>query len=456
MTRLWPTIGVTNTVYEHPDITTLEEPMSYYGPADPYSRQPGPYQGGSYGWNPQGNHPGQGNYPPPGGFSYMPVPQPGSLPLRPLGLADYFTSMFATLRKSPGLFFGAALIFGSIAALLSATGEFFLTRTLTGNAMDPYAQLNSFVSQTLIWSALATFVSQTVLILGQTFSWGMYSTMVARGAVGMKTSLGQGFRLLSGQWGRIILLFLLVAAGMVVLTLIFVLLLGVIAGMFSNADSNNPSAVIAVILALMVAMAIPAIIGVFFIVRWCLVVPAIVIENIGVFAALRRSWHLTRGHFWRTLGIALLFGIILFTVSLVILTPLSFVSAFVLASLGTEAQLNTGMLLLNVVISAVSSLIGFIITNMGLLVTIFFYFDYRFRDEGLGLEFQQIAAQQATGSTTDRFDTSVDRQPDASDQTNDLIPGRHSAGLQQPGPYGPWSQGYQSPQGPPNPAGPYR
>src|SRR5699024_11553719 len=31
---------------------------------------------------------------------YIPVAQPGTLPLRPLGLGDYFNSLFSTLRKS--------------------------------------------------------------------------------------------------------------------------------------------------------------------------------------------------------------------------------------------------------------------------------------------------------------------------------------------------------------------
>src|SRR5699024_6270368 len=116
--RLWSTNGATNTVYENPDIPTLEEPMSYYGPGNPYPGQPGPYQGGSYGWNPQGNHPGQATYPPP------PTPHdtlptyPGTLPLRPSGLGAYFTSMYDMLRPSACLFFGAGLIFASISFIL--------------------------------------------------------------------------------------------------------------------------------------------------------------------------------------------------------------------------------------------------------------------------------------------------------------------------------------------------
>src|SRR5699024_6428430 len=191
VSRLWSTNGATNTSYEYPDIPTLDEPMSYYGPGNPYPGQPDPYQYGSYGWNPQRNKPRQASYPPSANSPYMPVPLPGTLPLRPLGLGDYFTSMFAMLRQSSGLFFGAALIFGSISALLSATRDFFFPRSLTGDWINLYGELDSLISQTLVWSLLTSFLSLALLLLGQTITWVMFSTMVDRGAVGQKTLLIQ-------------------------------------------------------------------------------------------------------------------------------------------------------------------------------------------------------------------------------------------------------------------------
>src|SRR5699024_10872433 len=133
---------------------------------------------------------------------YMAATQPGTIPLRPMTLGDYFSSMFANIRNSPGLFFGAALIFGSVAAILSATGEFFLLRSLGTSVLDPYADFDEVFGGLGLGFFGATMLSQLVMLLGQTFNWGMYSTMVARGAIGMKTSLSQGFRLLRGQWGR--------------------------------------------------------------------------------------------------------------------------------------------------------------------------------------------------------------------------------------------------------------
>lgn len=436
--------------------------MSYYGP-NPPPGQPGPY-GGSYGWNPQGDYPsGQPRYPQPGNSQpYM--AQPGSLPLRQLYLGDYFSSMFATLRKSPGLFFGAALIFGSIAAILTATGEFFLTRTLPTNMMDPYAEVDAVFPGLGFGFIVPMLISQVVLALGQTFNWGMYSFMVARGAIGVKTSLSQGFRLLRGQWGRLIgLLALLAGALLAIYLIILVLVVLVAAIMFQDGDPDGTGIVLAVV-AVLAIIFVPLLVALFFYIRWHLVIPAMVIEDIGIFAGLRRSWHLTRGYFWRTLGIALLFTVILGFVSAVITSPIDFISIFIVATAGTEAQLTTTMLIVNLVITAVSSLTSFLVTNLGVLISIFFYFDYRFRKEGLGIEFQQLASQQVD-QTPDRFDTSLEVQPGSEDEDNDIIPGRHSLGLQQPpqpGPYGtygpappqPPSPGYQPPQGPPPPPGP--
>lgn len=445
--------------------------MSYYGPSSPPPEQPGHHQAGSYGWQPQGGQPQSSPYNQYGGQQpYVAVSQPGTLPLRPLILGDYFSSMFATIRKSPGLFFGAALIFGSFAAIVSATGAFFVLRIFDSTMADPYSQLDRLFSGATFGVLAAGVLSQLVLMLGQLFNWGMYSAMVARSSVGLKTSLGQGFRLLRGQWGRLIGLVALLIAAVLAFTLLTGLLI-VLAGTvaFIGGEPESGGAIAATILAILAAFLLPTLVAVFFMVRLHLVIPAIVVEDIGLGAGLRRSWQLTRGYFWRTLAIALLFGLILWFVSVIITSPLSFVSSFILAAAGTEAQLLGSMMVLYILITAVSSLVSFIVTNMSMLVAIFFYFDYRFRKEGLGLQFQQIAAQQGSGSNTDRFDTSMEDRPKTPDETNDFIPGRNVTPPQQasqqygyPGPYpqhGGYGQygpgGYQQPGSqPPNPPGP--
>lgn len=450
--------------------------MSHYGPSSPYPEQQGPHQPGSYGWSSQGGQPAQ--YPQYGGQApYMATTQPGTLPLRSMTLGDYFSALFASIRKSPGLFFGGALIFGSLAAMLAATGEFFIMRSFSNALFGPYAEFGQLFSGAGIGFFGATILSQLVMMLGQTFNWGMYSTMVARGAVGMKTSLGQGFRLLSGQWGKLIgLLALLVLAMIVLWTVVVLLAFLVFAVMFAGGEPESGAAIAATVFGVLGAIVIPLLVALYFAIRWHLVIPAIVVEDIGVFAALRRSWGLTRGYFWRTLGIVLLFALILGIVSAIITSPLSFISGFILTSAGTEAQLMGSMLVVNLLVTAIASLAGFIVTNMALLVSIFFYFDYRFRKEGLGLHFQQLAAQHASNTATDRFDTSMEQRPTTHDDANDIIPGRFATPTPpgpsgpggQPGPYGHTSYGnpsqpppysgqpgpYQGPPSPPNPPGP--
>ncbi len=452
VTRIWFTTEWTHTVYDTPARTTLEDGMSHYGPPSPIPGQPNPYQSGSYGWNPQGGAPQPPqNYHP----GFVPVAQPGTFPLRPLGLGDYFNSLFSTLRKSPGLFFGAALIFGGLAAILTATGDFLLGRSL-GNlgGLDTAAQLGQTMGSFAIWILVSMLLGQIAMVFGYVFTWGIYSTMVGRAAIGMKTLLGQGFQLLRGHWGRLIGLTLIIFAGFVIATLITALFVGVfIYVFFSDFEPANGGAIIGLLFIILLLVLIPLMPILYFMTRWCLVVPTMIVEDIGPFAAMRRSWQLTRGYFWRTFGIGALFTVIVSIVQTVIMMPMAMFSNFALLGAGTEAELNLALIVANTIISAVGTLITFVVYNMLAIVTNGLYYDYRFRKEGLHLQFQQLAAQYSTSSTVDRFDTSPDQWQSTVDDSSLIIPGRQTVTTQQhvPGLYG-----QQPPQGPPQPPGPFQ
>lgn len=56
---------------------------------------------------------------------------------------------------------------------------------------------------------------------------------------------------------------------------------------------------------------IVALVGiVFFVTRWSIVTPVVVLENVGPIVGLRRSWGLVRGHSWRAFFIILVTGLI--------------------------------------------------------------------------------------------------------------------------------------------------
>ena len=71
---------------------------------------------------------------------------------------------------------------------------------------------------------------------------------------------------------------------------------------------------------------------VWFTVRTMLAAPALVLEKLGPFVALKRGWLLSRGAFWRLLGLYILTNIIVQVVTGVLSVPLSFGLAVVMFS----------------------------------------------------------------------------------------------------------------------------
>jgi len=121
-------------------------------------------------------------------------------------------------------------------------------------------------------------------------------------------------------------------------------------------------------------------------VNWIAVLPAIFIENLGLGAAMSRSWALVRGMWWRTFLILLLVGILYYVVTLAL-------GAFFYAGQG----------LLSIVVSqyiAISIYEGAVVLVQGLTVPILLiaivllYFDLRVRKEGIDLF--QLASHLAT------------------------------------------------------------
>jgi Membrane domain of glycerophosphoryl diester phosphodiesterase len=112
-------------------------------------------------------------------------------------------------------------------------------------------------------------------------------------------------------------------------------------------------------------------------VNWSAVLPAMFIENLGLGAAMGRSWNMVRGMWWRTFFILFLVGILWYVVTI---------------ALGAFFYL--GQSLLGAVLSpylALSIYEGAVILVQGLTVPILLiaivlvYFDLRVRKEGIDL-----------------------------------------------------------------------
>lgn len=106
--------------------------------------------------------------------------------------------------------------------------------------------------------------------------------------------------------------------------------------------------------------------GIILIVRWYFASAAVVLEDAGATDAMRRSWRLTSGHFWKVLGTLVVAGIIAGVAALIISLPFAF---------GPAASRTVGDILASVIVQPFSSLVALLL-----------YFDLRIRDEGFDLE----------------------------------------------------------------------
>jgi hypothetical protein len=128
------------------------------------------------------------------------------------------------------------------------------------------------------------------------------------------------------------------------------------------------------------AFCLPVFIWLF--VRWGVAIPALLAEGIGPIRALDRSWTLTRGHFWRLLGILILMYLLTLAVSAALQAfalPLAVLVPFV-------PSVVRGAIVLTL-----DALVNAVVQPALYLCVALLYFDLRIRHESFDLD--QLARQ---------------------------------------------------------------
>jgi hypothetical protein len=144
-------------------------------------------------------------------------------------------------------------------------------------------------------------------------------------------------------------------------------------------------------------------------IRLTLAVPSVVLEGIGPVEALRRSWQLVQGSWWRVFGITLLAGIVVAIIGFILQFPFGIVSSligggggFTMINTGSSTVATAAPTVLGVAISAIGSIVAATCTRpISAGVTVLLYTDMRIRREGLDIALNQAA--QAQGLTGDEF-----------------------------------------------------
>ncbi|MBJ7358128.1 hypothetical protein, partial [Nocardioides sp.] len=304
--------------------------------------------------------------------------KPGAMPLRPLGLGDMYDAAFRVIRFNPKATVGSSVLVAAVTmslpilvtAILTATVDVTLDETGSPDNASLLGFAGSFGS---LGVGLVLFVFGSLLVTG------MVSHVVAAAAVGRRLSLGEAWAATRGKRWRLVGLAGLLWLGFLAALAVYVVAWVVVA-------MNAPTELV-VVWALVTVPAYVAFMAWFWIRVYYLPVPVLMLEDVGVFGAVARGFALTRRQFWRTLGIALLTGLVVGVASNVLAFPISLVG-----QVGSIAVGGRYALLVLIISQALAQVVSAAFaTPFTSAVTSLQYLDQRMRKEAYDVELMRQA-----------------------------------------------------------------
>jgi len=357
---------------------------------------PGGYTPESSGSTPtsSGYAPAPGALPPAAGWT--PPPKPGLIPLRPLEFGTVLGASFQVLRRNPRPTFGAALLLNALVVFLSTgISTVIVVSGIERASRANFADTDTIFAGTIALALVATLLAVGISIVAQALLQGIISLEVSRATLGEKLTLRQLFALGRGRWWTLIgwtaLLGVIVIAA-------FGVLVGLSIGFFAFGD---PVAIAGGVIVLLIGTVGLIVVSVWIATMLAFVPAAVMIERLTLGGALRRSWRLVGGAFWRILGTVLLVSVMVNIAAGVVTTPFQLAATFAAPLINPAGQVETDLtafLALNLVVIGITAVVGAIGAVLTTSVTALLYIDRRMRTEGLDLELQRHVELRASGA----------------------------------------------------------
>lgn len=311
--------------------------------------------------------------------------------LRPMAIRDLLDAAFQLYRRHFVTFFGIAALPMIPLAIL----QFYVQAYLGGNMFEEMMGLPSSppiggasIFDMLPWRTMIVYYAATFglailqVLIVQGLITGALAHAIANSYLGRPLTILEAYGFGLSKYLSLIAVALLLFFGTLLLAL---LLLGVpSAALIGLSNTASPSAGVGLALlasvVLIGAIVLLVLALIFFSIKLLLSTQAIVLEGHGPIAAMKRSWHLVSGSFWRTLLIVLLMGVIVYLLSGIPATVVSF--ALTLANPTAPDQMMR-----NQAIATLFGQLGQILVmplQLGLFTLL--YYDLRVRKEGFDLE----------------------------------------------------------------------
>ena len=316
------------------------------------------------------------------------VAQPGIIPLRPLTVGELFNGSFQAVRVNPQTMFGFAFAIMAVVGLVEAFFASSSTSSLT-------RALSSGDTEDLVYSlgnSMGSFVTTGLTMLATAFLSGMLALTVWDAVLGRKSSPADAWHRFSPRFVPVLLATFLI--GIIEFVLIVLVLLVfmipfflVVVNAASARSYDSASASIGGAFAIIFLMIVALIVvGCFLTVKFAFTSSAVVLEGLGPVDAMKRSWSLSKGSFWRILGRIWLIGIVTGLISAVL-------GGIVGAILGVGAAAADSVGLLVAFSAFLSALLSAVVIPVQSSFYTLMYLDERMRKENLAPMIAQEASR---------------------------------------------------------------
>jgi hypothetical protein len=327
--------------------------------------------------------------------SWTPAPRAGIVPLHPLTFGTILSRSFTALRRNPRVLLGFALgmqMLAYIVLLLAVGGTAFASFSRLDTVpygTDEYEALFAGSTAITVITGVVLGIAGTALTV---IVQGVVVADVAHGVVSEKLTVGALWRRVRPAFWRLMgYTFLAVALVLVVVALIVAAVIAL---------STVELAVGIVTGILLVIAAVPL---VFWLTTKLFLVPEVlVLEGAGVFAAVGRSWRLTRGRFWKTLGVWFLVQLTFSVLAQVVSIPFSLFSGLLGSVIAPTGDPEPTAIIGVVAVSGLTQIVTLLVQSVALVVGAsagtLLYVDARMRSEGLDHDLQSYVDQRQAGA----------------------------------------------------------
>ena len=323
--------------------------------------------------------------------------KPGIIALRPLTLSDLMSGSFAALRRNPKVLFGYTILIMAIVALVNGLAvfiPFYSLMSLSESTSDPQASYSDVLassSLSLISMLLGYVVLFLATFLGAALINGVLSVTVSQMVIGTKITFGQAWSMVRGRLlpmiGASFLLFLIIAIPMILWAVGFLAML--IQGIESDIAYSLAGVMFLIGLPLLLALYSLS-------VRFLYAPICAVLEHKGPIQSLKRSWTLTSGAFWMTLGRVLLIGVVCGVIINIISTLISVIVmgagfAFLRSASFDDPNTAWSFVVLLIITSALQTLVYSLVLPIMSAYQTLMYVDQKIRKENFAIVLAQAS-----------------------------------------------------------------